>query len=95
MTTETLQDQLSRVRQMADGDPQWDLSPNDQAALRAVLDAVPQWQDKPTSPGWWMIYNIRSGEVRWNNYDFIHGCGEGWQTWRALGPLPAPRKDGE
>ncbi len=37
---EPFDSQLSRVRQMADGDPQWDLSPNDQAALRAVLDEL-------------------------------------------------------
>lgn len=30
-------DQLSRIEQMASGSPTWDLSPNDLAALRAIL----------------------------------------------------------
>lgn len=34
---ESFEDQLSRVRLMSEGDPTWDLSPNDQAALKAVL----------------------------------------------------------
>lgn len=33
-------DQLSRLRQMADPKSKWDLSPNDQAAIRAALDAL-------------------------------------------------------
>lgn len=34
---ESFEDQLSRVRLMAEGDPTWDLSPNDQTALKTVL----------------------------------------------------------
>lgn len=34
---ESFEDQLSRVRLMSEGDPTWDLSPNDQAAIKAVL----------------------------------------------------------
>lgn len=34
---ESFEDQLSRVQQMASGSPTWDLSPNDIAALKAVL----------------------------------------------------------
>ncbi len=34
---ETLAEQLDRVGLMAEGDPQWDLSDNDIAALKAVL----------------------------------------------------------
>ena len=59
MTTATFDDQLSRVRRMSENYAHF--TPYEQAALRAVLDAVPQWQDKPTSPGWWLIRNIRSG----------------------------------
>lgn len=33
---ESYDDQLSRVRLMSQGDPTWDLSPNDVAALQAV-----------------------------------------------------------
>ena len=36
--TESFEDQLSRINMMASGNLTWDLSPNDQAALRAVLD---------------------------------------------------------
>lgn len=36
---------LSRVRMMAEGDPKWDLSPNDRAALQAVLDRVDALSD--------------------------------------------------
>lgn len=35
--SESFEDQLSRVGQMASGSPTWDLSPNDIAALKAVL----------------------------------------------------------
>lgn len=35
--SESFEDQLSRVQQMADGSPTWDLSKNDTAALTAVL----------------------------------------------------------
>jgi len=35
--SEAFDDQLSRVRLMAKGDPTWDLSPNDCKALTAVL----------------------------------------------------------
>lgn len=34
---ESFEDQVSRVEQMASGSPTWDLSPNDIAALKAVL----------------------------------------------------------
>ena len=34
---ETFTEQLSRVRQMATGDPTWDLSDNDMAAITAVI----------------------------------------------------------
>lgn len=37
MARESFEDQLSRVEQMAGGDPTWDLSNNDIAALKAVL----------------------------------------------------------
>lgn len=37
---ESWKDQLSRVRMMANGDPKWDLSDNDIAAIKAVLDRV-------------------------------------------------------
>lgn len=35
--SESFEDQLSRVKLMASGEPTWDLSPNDCAALSAVL----------------------------------------------------------
>ena len=35
--SESFEDQLSRVGMMASGSPTWDLSPNDIAALKAVL----------------------------------------------------------
>ena len=35
--SESFEDQLSRVGQIASGSPTWDLSPNDIAALNAVL----------------------------------------------------------
>ena len=38
MTIESNKDKLSRVRQMSTGDPTWDLSPNDLAALKYVSD---------------------------------------------------------
>jgi hypothetical protein len=38
--TETYVEQLERVRGMAAGEPTWDLSDNDTAALRAVLDRL-------------------------------------------------------
>jgi hypothetical protein len=34
---ESFENQLSRVEGMASGDPTWDLSPNDQAALKSLL----------------------------------------------------------
>lgn len=37
LVQESFEDQLSRVQQMASGSPTWDLSPNDIAALKAVL----------------------------------------------------------
>lgn len=37
MTNETLNESLERVQLMASGDPQWDLSDNDQHALKKVL----------------------------------------------------------
>lgn len=36
---ESFAEQLSRLRQMAAGDDTWDLSDNDTAAIRAVLDS--------------------------------------------------------
>ncbi len=111
MTTATLQDQLSRVRMMStDKGTTWDLSPNDQAALRAVLDAVPQWQPIETAPkdkailGW-------SDKVEWDIYAWSTIAGQSfWYSlgpntveedlsaqpthWMAL-PSPPPRKDGE
>ncbi len=36
--SETLKDQISRLEGMAAGDPTWDLSDNDQAAIRTLLD---------------------------------------------------------
>lgn len=33
----TLEEQIRRVQMMASGDPKWDLSPNDIAALNALL----------------------------------------------------------
>jgi hypothetical protein len=38
MASETPDEMLSRVSQMADGDPTWDLSTNDQEALHHLLD---------------------------------------------------------
>jgi hypothetical protein len=35
--SESFDEQISRVRQMADGDPTWDLSQKDIAALKALL----------------------------------------------------------
>ena len=40
MSTETFAEQVERVEGMAAGDPTWDLSDNDQAALKAVLDEL-------------------------------------------------------
>ncbi len=40
MSPETYEEQLSRVQLMASGDPTWDLSENDMAALNAVLDRL-------------------------------------------------------
>ncbi len=37
---ESLADQVARLRLMALGDPKWDLSPNDQAAITAALDKL-------------------------------------------------------
>lgn len=34
------QENLERVQMMAEGNPKWDLSPNDRAALKAVLDHI-------------------------------------------------------
>jgi hypothetical protein len=39
MASETDGEKLTRVAMMADGDPKWDLSTNDQEALHYVLDA--------------------------------------------------------
>ena|SRR5580658_5807749 len=36
--SETFAEQISRLELMADGDPQWDLSDNDRAAIRALLE---------------------------------------------------------
>ena len=46
---ESADEMLSRVKLMASGDPQWDLSPNDQAAITYVLkkvedlEAIAEW----------------------------------------------------
>lgn len=37
---ESWADQVARLRLMALGDPKWDLSPNDQAAITAALDKL-------------------------------------------------------
>ena len=42
--SETFDDQFSRLELMADGDPTWDLSENDRAAIRAVLAEVGRLQ---------------------------------------------------
>lgn len=39
-TDESFAEQLSRIELMAEGDPTWDLSDNDTAALKAVLDRL-------------------------------------------------------
>ncbi len=38
MSQETFQEQIERLELMADGDPQWDLSETDRAAIRALLE---------------------------------------------------------
>jgi hypothetical protein len=38
--SESWADQVSRLEAMASGDVSWDLSPNDMAAIRAVIDRV-------------------------------------------------------
>ena len=38
MTEETFQEQIERLELMAAGDPQWDLSDNDRAAIRVLLE---------------------------------------------------------
>lgn len=43
--SEEYDDQLSRVRLMSQGDPTWDLSPNDVAALKAVLSRASMLPD--------------------------------------------------
>jgi hypothetical protein len=35
---ESFADQIARLELMADGDPTWDLSDNDRAAIRALLE---------------------------------------------------------
>lgn len=75
-------DQLSRVRLMASGDPTWDLSPNDLAALTAVLerlDAAPQWRERPTVPG---AYLIQPGM----------GTMERFEIWNFTGNETEPRR---
>lgn len=42
---ETYSEQLERVKLMASGDPTWDLSENDIAALKAVLARAEGWDD--------------------------------------------------
>lgn len=54
MATEDFEDQLSRVRLMASGDPTWDLSPNDQAALTAVLNRLKEAEDAIEKLPKWM-----------------------------------------
>ncbi len=38
MSNESFSDQIARLELMADGDPTWDLSDNDRAAIRALLE---------------------------------------------------------
>jgi hypothetical protein len=38
MSEESFAEQIERLELMADGDPQWDLSDNDCAAIRALLE---------------------------------------------------------
>jgi hypothetical protein len=38
MSDETLAEQIERLGLMANGDPQWDLSENDRAAIRTLLE---------------------------------------------------------
>ena len=99
--TETYEDQLSRVRMMSTPAPAntattWDLSPNDQAALRAVLDALPQWQPIETAP--------KDGTdflACWDDDELHVVCLRGNECFRAMDreewaiptvwmPLPAP-----
>lgn len=49
--SESFDDQLSRVELMAAGDPTWDLSPNDLAALQAVLAEVERLRAHTGSEG--------------------------------------------
>ena len=37
---ESISEAIERLELMADGDPQWDLSDNDRAAIRTVLDEL-------------------------------------------------------
>ena len=38
--SETFDDQIDRLRLMARGNPKWDLSDNDRAAIKAALDRI-------------------------------------------------------
>lgn len=49
--SEDLSDQLARVSQMAQGNPKWDLSPNDCAALTALLDSIVELTVQPDTRG--------------------------------------------
>lgn len=46
--SESFDEQVSRVRLMASGEPTWDLSDNDRAALQAVLDALATTTPSPS-----------------------------------------------
>ena len=39
MSEESFADKIARLELMADGDPTWDLSDNDRAAIRALLES--------------------------------------------------------
>jgi hypothetical protein len=42
MDEESFADKISRLELMADGDPTWDLSENDRAAIRSLLESYRQ-----------------------------------------------------
>ena len=49
--SETFAEQIERLELMADGDPQWDLSDNDRAAIRALLENYRASTTKPKIEG--------------------------------------------
>ena len=46
--SESLADQITRLQLMAGGDPKYDLSPNDRAAIGTALDALKVQEAKKT-----------------------------------------------